>query len=190
MSFQLKSLKKTISDQSSTLFKKYVIVGDHLSAVSLYHRLLHKVNEQNVALIFSPSLSIKNLRPLGPNIFRDKNKQTDALFFKEMKFYEFGGRIKPQKLSSYEEFFLPPLSDGPVDQHFPCLNDLDFMTNLKQKCLNYIPSRISRSHNSSYIIKCTNAINIECQNLYWMIGPRQFFKHLFGRKTFFLDSIM
>lgn len=147
--------------------KTHLIIGSGPDVIPRYRKLCQMGKEEETGIVTSTPLPQK-FTPLGPTLERGEEEvPSTALFFKELKFYPFGGRVKSQKLSSAEAYFLRPPQKDKKGEESPHSHPQPFTG---------IPQDIWPRQEGGYTIQCTSGTNLTCDYLHWMLGPRLFIK--------------
>jgi hypothetical protein len=209
MSFNLRDLKKEVTQKSERLFKRHLVWGEDLFALETYRtlRARHGVNE--VALIGLPSDKDWNLAPFGPSRVRGEKAlevcqkffpehkfeldEHESQFFKEGSFRTFSSRSKSEELLWGEEFFIEPKIKG-IDALMPNLSN-DELNELRGEMITMEIKTIEKMQpvelieNTKWCLVGLNGVRFECESLYIAQSPARFLE-LYGAKKELSDEMV
>ncbi|MCR9206305.1 MAG: hypothetical protein NXH75_17115 [Halobacteriovoraceae bacterium] len=193
--FNLLSLKKEVAEDFKTLYHRHVVVGEDLFTVALLLKLVEKFGKENVLWICPREIQMLDLLPLGPTLLRGraniekfqtlfpdvslKHHDKPAEFFKELKWREFGGRAKSEKLLWNEEFFTQERADFDIADLYPFLRDENLLSRLEELRYNVevkdvektTPTDLAEPNNFELIL--TDNDHVRCEHLYWGGGAER-----------------
>lgn len=193
--FNLLSLKKEVTEEFKTLYRRHVVVGEDLFTVALLLELVEKFGKDNVLWICPREIQMYDLLPLGPTLLRGKAniekfqalfpdvpvkvQPKSAEFFKELKWRKFGGRAKSEKLLWNEKFFTQERADFDIKDLYPFLKDENLLTRLEELRYNVdvkdvertAPSDLAEPNHFELILSDND--HVRCENLYWGGGAEK-----------------
>lgn len=210
MSFGLlkhfKDLKKGDSATVSTAHSKHMILGHDLSAVMKLLEIRREHPEDKVKLISTRLISRQALieaHDYSPSFIRSKEavegifkrhfnsrlhpQNRPALFFKEGKFHDFGGRAKSMDLQPGEDYFLTPGYRLDLSSLFSEEEWENLDTILAQHHEIRIPESVEKMTPSDlvdrteWLVTFKDYTRLTCENLYVGISPKKF-AHLLTHK--------
>jgi hypothetical protein len=211
MAFNLLDLKKEQDSKQEKKYIRHLVVGEDLFAVAEYLYLKEKFGEEEVALLSERAFSRDDLLPLGPSALRGpaniqklkqlypeleiREKNGPALFYKELKWREFGGRAKSEKLLRQEAFYTQKRADIDVEELFTFLKDENLLEELNQQSWEMKVTGLTQltpedlAEPAFFELQCSNGVQARCEHLYWAKGPRLFLS-LYQDKNDLSDELM
>lgn len=191
--FNLLSLKKEDNQTQKKLYKRHLVIGEDVFSVALFCALVGKFGENEVGWICSHELTENDIALLGPSTLRgntnleklktyfpDKDialNEHPALFYKDMKWKDFGGRAKSEKLLWSEEYFTSARCDIDLSEYLNCLEEANLLENVNSKRMDYkvksivhkVPDDLAEPANFEVLVASGELVSTE--NLYWGMGP-------------------
>jgi hypothetical protein len=209
MSFGLRTLKKENTETVERHFKRHLVVGNDLFALSLYRDLKAKFGASEVGLIGEVNKHPWGQRPFGPSRVRGTEalalaeasftehsfslESAPAKFLKEGSFREFGSRSKPEELLIGEEFFIEPQLQG-LEQVLPSLSQGE-LDSLQEDIINIGLKDIQKRtpndlvENANWAFIGLNGMSFECEHAYFSDGPAVFLE-LYQAKNQLNDKVI
>ncbi len=202
--FNLLSLKKEDNQTQKKLYKRHLVIGEDVFSIALYNSLVSKLGESEVGWICSHELTDNDIALLGPSTLRgntnlDKLKnyfpdldlsllESESFFYKDMKWKDFGGRAKSEKLLWSEEFFTAKRSDIELTDFLSCLKEENFLANVNAKRMDFkvksilhkTPDDLAEPANFEVTVASGELVN--CESLYWGMGPSEYL-NLYEKKS-------
>ncbi len=194
--FNLLSLKKEDNQTQKKLYKRHLVIGEDVFSVALYNVLLSKFGENEVGWVCSHELTANDVALLGPSTLRGNTNleklksyfpdrelalnELPSLFYKDMKWKDFGGRAKSEKLLWSEEYFTAARCDIELSDYLECLKDDDFLERVNSKRMDFKVKSMSHitpddlAEPSNFEVVVASGELIRCENLYWGMGPSEY----------------
>ncbi|MGB0453690.1 MAG: hypothetical protein ACPGJV_08235 [Bacteriovoracaceae bacterium] len=199
MSFDeiLKLKKKAKTEEHKSFYVPFLIVGKDLHALSLYQQVTKDKDKDKPELkktLLFPS-TVKNLKDLswyGPSTIRNENieifkklnelnddqcRTTSAVFFKEGKFHEFGGRSKPGELIYSESYYV---NEGLIydENQLLSMTEEEFQTVLSDTHQSGIKSITIEEPTDlvepvNYTVELFDGLEIKTKTLVWGLMPHE-----------------
>lgn len=218
MSFGLlkhfKDLKKEASTTSLVSYIPHAIIGQDLGAILKLVELKKRFPEEKIKLISNRLLNKQILietYELGVSTLRSSEavegiykkffdakivpQAKEALFYKDGKFHEFGGRAKPMDLRSGEEFFTHKgyrISIRSLFSEEDWVN-LDQIINeaLEIKIFESIEKATPQEliEKAEWVLNFKDFSKLTCTNLYSSLSPRKFLSYLSNKDNFSPEMI-
>ena len=187
--FNLLSLKKEDTQNFKNLYRKHVLVGEDIFTVALLLELVEKYGKEQVLWICPREVQIADLLPLGPSQLRGRENiqkfkqlfpeidleiyERPAEFFKDLKWKEFGGRSRPEKLLYNENFFTECRGDFNIEELFPFLKEEGLTAKLQELRHNIglksvektLSDDLAEPHHFELVL--TDNTRVKCETLYW-----------------------
>ncbi len=198
-----------MSDSDSACESRpFVVVGNDLFSLAQFLEL-QKIYWPNRSLLLSKDeFDIHDILLKRPWPFRGKenieifqkaypdvelNKDDrKALFLKEGRLKEFGGKARPEKLLWGEAFYTYPKASIDIKNIFSFLKKsqgiiFDGQTMIKDKIVSIEKSCEKKS--TDYFLTLTNGQIIKCEKLYWGEGPWKFLELYCQKKNLNVDFV-
>ena len=195
--FNLLSLKKEDNQTQKKLYKRHLVIGEDIYSVCLYNSLVKKLGESEVGWICSHELTDNDIALLGPSTLRgsvnleklktyfpDKelalNEEASSLFYKDMKWKDFEGRAKSEKLLWSEDYFTASRCDIELTEYFDDLKDENFLESMNAHRMDYKVKSIAHktpedlAEPSNFQVNVASGELVFCEKLYWGMGPSDY----------------
>ncbi len=194
--FNLLSLKKEDNQTQKKLYKRHLVIGEDVFSVALYHALLAKFGENEVGWLCSHELTSNDIALLGPSTLRGSTNleklktyfpdreltlnDHPSFFYKDLKWKDFGGRAKSEKLLWSEEYFTSARCDLELSDFLNCLQEAEFLEKANSTRMDYkvksiahkIPEDLAEPANFEVVVASGELIFSE--HLYWGMGPSEY----------------
>lgn len=202
--FNLLSLKKEDNQTQKKIYKRHLVIGEDAFSVSLYNDLVKKLGESEVGWICSHELTQNDVALLGPSTLRGEAniekvktyfpdleitlKEGPELFYKDMKWKEFGGRAKSEKLLWNEEYFTVGRADVELSDFLSCLSEEGFLERVNGQRMDYKVKSIAHklpedlAEPSHFEVTVASGELVYCESLYWGMGPSEYL-NLYEKKN-------
>ncbi len=193
MGFDLLSLKKVEESNVTTHYFRHVVVGEDLFSIALFHELQKKYGEGQVTWVSPRPVNEKDLLPIGPSLLRGEHNiaafkrffpdvtveefEAPSEFFKELKWRQFGGRAKSEKLLWNEEFYTQKRGEIDFEELFPFLKEEGLYERLEKARFDFSVKNLLKmtpddlAEPANFQIELSNNDLLKCENLYWGLGP-------------------
>ncbi len=195
---RLLKFKRETQKEKKELYRQHVVVGEDLFSLCLYEKLKNKFGLEQVALLSEYPVARTDIYPLGPSTLRGRKnvekieclfpdlelqrKEASPLFYKELKWRDFCGRIKPQKLLWNEKFFTQPRVEFDLEALYPFLREEEFFVSINKERLDLSLIGFCREEPRDLLepryfsLDCADGTRVGCEFLYWARSSQAFLK--------------
>lgn len=209
--FNLLSLKKVQNTEVKNHYFRHVVIGEDLFTLALFWELRKKYGENQVTWVAPRPVNKKDLLPIGPSLLRGKENiesfkryfpdvevntfEQPSEFFKELKWRQFGGRAKSEKLLWNEEFFTLERGDFDYEDLFPFLKEENLFEVLEAHRMDFRVKGLVKCTPDDLVepahfkITLSNDDLLSCEHLYWGLGPGEFL-HEYDDKSALSDDFI
>ena len=171
-------------------FHRFIVVGTDAFALSIFSDLSREYGE-NAKLIATRKIEKEDLQIIGPSGLRGNHhfegtpfaeglKARLSVFYKELRFREFKGRSKSEKLLWGEEFYTQAGASVSEKEIVPEIFKEDFLKRVNLSRLDQTIVGIRKTtrdnliENANWNLTVASGQIIQCEHLIWAKGPKSF----------------